>query len=396
MPNWRGRNPEDPAIFFIFFSILLWNLVSKALNLKRQEIYQVQKLLVLLFQSKTPRNFNRMASRAKLAHSFTGPVVSLDLVDKSILLELATNCRVTYQTIATRLNLTVNAVKKRVLKLQEDGIIQRYYIYLSLAMMDAEWLLARITLEDTHFDPSFLDTIGAHPMVFSAGYLSDGSALVWAEYVGAKGLADIGRFLRQQPGTSNVEIHTLIADRGLKIDLTPSHLKVLRCLREDARVPVSEISRQTGLTPRRIRGIIEDYHGKVGTPIETVVDKQYKPDIQISKAVLHFRIYWDLNAGGGNAFVLRANWEEGKGSPEEIVQYFKDHFPLEFWFSFIAATEPIIYCVFIINHIRESEKLLPVIRNAPNTTKIEIWLSYPLRKYIGLRESLIDDMLKGQ
>jgi len=52
-----------------------------------------------------------------------------------------------------------------------------------------------------------------------------------------------------------------------------------------------------------------------------------------------------------------------------------------------------MYCVFIVNHIRESEKLLPVIQKAPNTSKIKIWLSYPLQKYIGLKESLIDEML---
>ncbi|MFX1509219.1 MAG: winged helix-turn-helix transcriptional regulator [Promethearchaeota archaeon] len=317
----------------------------------------------------------------------------MDIVDKSILLELATNCRVTYQTIATRLDLTVNAVKKRILKLEEEGVIQRYYVYLSLAMMDAEWFLARITLSDTHFSPEFLDRIGAHPSVFSAGYLSDGSILVFAEYIGAQGLSELGGFLRQLPGVANVEIHTLIADRGQKIPMTDGHLKVLRSLREDARMPISQISEQTGLTPRRIRSVIQDFHGKVGTPIETLVDKEYKPEISQSKAALHFRIYWDLNAGGGNAFVVRTNWEEGKGSPEGVVQYFKSHFPFEFWFSFVAATEPIIYCVFIVNHIRESEKILPVIRKAPNISKVEIWVSFPLRKYVGLRESMIDEMI---
>jgi DNA-binding Lrp family transcriptional regulator len=317
----------------------------------------------------------------------------LDIIDKSILLELATNCRVTYQIIANRLDLTVNAVKKRILKMQEDGVIQRYYVYLSLAMMGAEWLLGRLSLADSHFSPDYLDIIGAHPSVFSAGYLSDGSILVFAEYIGARGLSELGGFLRQLPGITNVEIHTIIADRGQKIPMTPDHLKVLKSLRVDARMPISKISVQTALSPRKVRDIIQDFHGKVGTPIETLVDKDYKPDIQQSKAAFHFRLYWDLNAGGGNAFVVRTNWVEGQGSPEEIVQYFKKHFPLEFWFSFIAATEPIIYCVFIVNHIRESEKILPVIRNAPNISKVEIWVSYPLRKYVGLRESMIDEMI---
>ncbi len=317
----------------------------------------------------------------------------MDMVDKSILLELATDCRVSYQTMATRLGLSVNAVKKRILKLQDIGVIQRFYVYLSLAMMEAEWFLARLTLRDTHFDPSFLDTIGANPMVFSAGYLSDGSILVWAEYIGSKGLAKIGNFLRQLEGVANVEIHTLIADRGRKIDVTPSHLRVLQCLRENARMTISEISERTRLTPRRVRGILQDFHGEIGTPIETLVDKEYKPNISQSQAAVHFRIYWDLNAGGGNVFVLRAYWDEGTGSPSEIVTYFKQHFPFEFWFSFTSANEPILYSVFIVNHIRESEKLLPVIRKAPNTSKIETWLSYPLRKYTGLRESLIDEMI---
>lgn len=315
------------------------------------------------------------------------------MVDKQILLELGTNCRTSYQAIANKLSLSVNAIKKRVIKLVELGVIQRYYIYLSLAMMDAEWLLARLILDEKHFDPQFLDDIGANSNVFAAGYLSDGSVLVWAEYIGAQGLADVGGFLRKLGGVTDVELTTLVAERGNKIELNRSQLKVLRCLQEDARMSISEVSKRTRLTPRRVRKILQEFQGDVGSPIETFVDKKYPAHVGPSQASIHFRIYWDLNAGGGSVLLNRVKWHEGKTTPAEIVRFLKSEYPFEFWFANIAANEPLLYSVFIVKHIRDAEKILPKIQQLPHISSLETWVSYPIRKFGGLRESLIDDML---
>ncbi len=171
------------------------------------------------------------------------------------------------------------------------------------------------------------------------------------------------------------------------------NLQVLKGVREDTRMPITKISRRTGLTSRRIRRIFQEFHGEAGTPIETVVAEKSKTDLGHSVAAVHFRIGWNLNAGGGLVFVFRVNWDEGKGIPDEIVSYFAKQLPFEFWFAFRSATEPILYSVFIVNHIHDSVKILPILNKAPHTIRKETWVSFPLRKYIGLRESIIDKMI---
>ncbi len=69
------------------------------------------------------------------------------MVDKRILLELSTNCRTPYQGLAKKLDLTVNAVKKRIDKLLSRGIIAKFVLYPSLAMLDAEMMLAILKLD---------------------------------------------------------------------------------------------------------------------------------------------------------------------------------------------------------------------------------------------------------
>jgi DNA-binding Lrp family transcriptional regulator len=177
--------------------------------------------------------------------------------------------------------------------------------------------------------------------------------------------------------------------------MTQTHLQVLSCLREDARMSISDISRQTGLTKRSVSRVIQEFQGQTKTQIETLVGKQNGTEIAKLKPALYFRIYWDLNAGGGFTLVARVKWDVGKGKPEEIVKYFQKHFPLEFWFAFAAATEPVLYSVFVVDHVRTAEKLLPKIKKVPHKSSLEIWISYPMRKFIGLRESLIDEMLEN-
>ena len=55
----------------------------------------------------------------------------VDLVDKQLLIELGGNCRLSYQTLARYLGLTVNAVKKRINKLVDTGVIDHFAIMIN-------------------------------------------------------------------------------------------------------------------------------------------------------------------------------------------------------------------------------------------------------------------------
>ncbi|MFX0078197.1 MAG: winged helix-turn-helix transcriptional regulator [Candidatus Hermodarchaeota archaeon] len=317
----------------------------------------------------------------------------MDLVDKSILLELSANCRISYQSLANKLDLTVNAIKKRIAKLTETGVIQRYCVYLSLAMLDAEILLAIIKTDGTRTEDDFLDELGANPMVYGASYLVNWDVLLFAEYVGSDGLAKLGKFLRQHENVKEVEMHTLQSEKGSKGEFSRSDLKVLRCLAEDARMSVAEIARQTGLTPKRVRKIIQKMLGEGGSTPEWAIEKTSIGDYRTSQACIHFRLWWDLNAAGGTAFLIRIGWDEGKGSLGEIVDWLKKEFPIEFWYAYALASEPTMFTVYVVEHLREADQICKRIQQGPHVNTIEAIFGYPGLKYKSLRETRLEELL---
>lgn len=317
----------------------------------------------------------------------------MDPIDKGIILELARDCRASYQQLANQFKITVNAIKKRVNRLVGLGVIQRFLIYLSLAMIDAEALLAIISTDGSQDQEVFIEKVAANPMVFGAGNLSDGSTLVYAEYVGSTGLAELDQFLHGLEGVVDVEMHTIMADHGIKRDLTLSDLKVLRCLREEPRMPISEISQRSRLTPRRVRTTINQFLGGGGSLPEMFLIQRKRAEIQGSTACVHFSIYWDPNAGGQTAFMTRINWEETKGRPYEIVDWLKDKFPNEYWYSFASASQPTLFSVFVVDHMREARRITQSMRDAPNVEYIETLITYPIKSFPGLREGKLEEML---
>ena len=318
----------------------------------------------------------------------------VDPVDKQILLQLVMNCRTTYQTLARKLGLTVNAIKKRIDKLIELGIITRFTVYLSLAFLGGEMSLTILSTNEGSKSQEFLNKIGANPMIFAASYLSDGRLLVWAEYVGAKGLDELGRFLRSIEGVTETDMHTLIYEKGERCDFSLSDLKVLRCLREDARMSIAEIARQSRLTPKRVRKTLQRFLGDGGSMPEFFTPSTSQRDARTLHACVNFRIAWDLNAGDGICFIVRVDWNADNKPRGEIIELFEKRFPENFWYALASASKPTLFCVFVTGHIREAEPLVHKIGLIPDVVSVEALFGYPTIHYVGtsLRDTLIDEM----
>jgi DNA-binding Lrp family transcriptional regulator len=321
--------------------------------------------------------------------------VMVDLIDKTILLVLSANCRTTYQTIARNLDLTVNAVKKRIKKLISSGIITRFYLYPSLAMLDAEMLLAILRIDQQSRNDEFLDLLGSNDMVYAVSFLSNWDVLVFAEYIGGKGLADIGRFLRQSPGVQDVELHTLILERGSKCKITEMGLSVLQSLNEDPRMSISELSKRSKLSPRRVKLILDTFLGEGGSTPEFIIGRQSIGDYRTSMACFHFRLIWDLNAGGKTAYINKIRWDEGKGDMGKIVEWLRSEFSEDFWYGYASASEPVIFTVFVIDHIRDARHIAKKISEGPDIIEVRPLFGYPTKRFPGLRDVWLEEILKS-
>ena len=208
---------------------------------------------------------------------------ALDEIDIAILREMNTNCRASYRALAQKTGLSPNAVKHRLAKLVDDGVIARFAIKLSVEMAGFDCFLAFVLTDGTEKISDFTSIIGEMPMVYhvsALACLSGGAYLLAGEYSGPVMLAELGAFLRGLEQVQSVELHTMLTTdlhAGHKTEFSKSQLKVLRCLIQDPRMKISEISQMAGLTPKTVRRSLKEL---------------------IESGGVHFSSSFDMAAGG--------------------------------------------------------------------------------------------------
>jgi|GEM_PF-1403985 len=321
-------------------------------------------------------------------------VVGMDPIAKNILLELSVNYRASYQTIAKKLNLSVNAIKKRIQKLKSDGIIRGGLVLPMNSMLGMEDWVAILRTDDPIPSDTFLDTVGRHQLVSSASILTDGSILCFGSYSGAQGLQEIGTFLRQTPGVVSVEFHTILTEPGKRCELSVSDLKVLRCLRQDPRMSLADIAKQTRLTPRRIRKIIRELIGENGSEPSLYLNWEPRGGSRPDEVCFKVSIHWNLNAGGYTAFVIIIRHEEGVEPRSKIVRVLKENYPVKFWYAYASAFEPVIFCVFVVEHMREVSEIINTIRHTPEAISANAIYGYPSRRFHSPIDGYFEQLFK--
>jgi len=237
-------------------------------------------------------------------------VVAVDEIDKRIILQLDENCRKSYEAMARKFGMTANAIKKRVNRLLDEGLIRRFIVGLSLEMIGAELVIALVQTDGTEFPEEFMKQIGesidaiqVSPVACGIGSLY----CVFAFATGPKGILELGGHLRSMKPTTNVDIHILVYPKGKKMELSKTHLKVLKALLEDPRMAISDISKRAGLTARRVRRALNEL--------------------------------------------------------QERYQH-------EFWSPFISATSPTIFARCVVEQLEKADQIMRQLKKAPFAEKI--------------------------
>jgi DNA-binding Lrp family transcriptional regulator len=297
-------------------------------------------------------------------------------MDKRILLALDENCRMSYQSLADMLGVTANAVKKRMDRLIETGVIEEYSIILKPEMMGSDYLVALISTDGSEDEDEFIEKLGAHLMIVQVGQVVTASGRLYflhCEYEGSEGLKDISSFLRTLDPVKDIELHTTLTQRGEKFEIKKLHLRVLKHLLENARMQVSEISKRSGLTSRRVSRAIQE--------------------MQDSNA-LWFAVRWNLSLGQNTEFYLKVEYDEQTSQMEEIDEWFRNRFPNLYWFSFYSALEPVLFAKFVTEHFRDAEEISRIVKDSLFCKKVDVLLSYPVKKFPRLGRIKIEGMIR--
>jgi DNA-binding Lrp family transcriptional regulator len=279
--------------------------------------------------------------------------------------------------------MTANAVRKRVTKLVEQGVIEEFKVILRPAMTGAEYLLALLKTDGSENEEQFLNELGNRRGVVQAGRrgvvqagliasTSGRTYLILAEYMGASGLMELRKFFGTFDSIKDIEMHTLLRQQGERIELTKLHLRVLQQLLIDARMSITDIASNAGLSAKRVRRALSD-----------ITDC----------GAFWLAVRWNLSAGADAEFYERIVIDEQKADRETVDDWLRTRFPDEYWLSFHSAVEPIVFAKFVTNHFRESEEVSRVIKQAPFVKSTSTLICYPVRKFPRLSTIILEEKL---
>ena len=296
----------------------------------------------------------------------------MDYMDKSILEDLSVNCRITYQALARKYDVSSNAIKRRIDRLIESGVIEKFTISLSWAMIDACTVVSHVYFDKQVNALDFVDMVGTNPLVHTVGADSYGCLNVAACYRDANDLAKLGEFLRSLEGVESVEIHPLLEKVGKKVEFTKLEIRVIAALQKRARMTISELAEKTGLTARRVRKILHGLKEKRG---------------------VHFTTMINWNAGDQTRVSFRVKWDETQTQREQIIEKVNEKYPKELVGVYPSSMEPLMWIEFMIDHMRDAEGIADWLTSNTSVMMMATIIPYPRKRYPCLRDLRLQEIL---
>lgn len=315
----------------------------------------------------------------------------MDLNDRVIITEVCSNCRVSYENLARKTGLSPGTVKNRVRNLIESGFFSQFRATLDIRLMDAESFQAIVITDGTENIDEFVNLIGASPMVghiSTMASVTGGAYLVWGMYAGIDNLSELGAFLRRIGEVQEVELHPLRkvkAPDGLhplrkikapngskKIRFTRTQRRVLHVLVKNPRIQLSDISQETGISPKTVRRALRE-----------ITDS----------GSVRFVARPDLASGSFVNLNIRISWDEKQISIDELTKWLREEYPLEFWDSFVSASAPVVFAEFMVSNLHHAEAISKRIRELPFVMSTTTLVSYSSAKFPYLAEIMLQEMV---
>ncbi|MHA2143385.1 MAG: winged helix-turn-helix transcriptional regulator [Candidatus Thorarchaeota archaeon] len=259
----------------------------------------------------------------------------MDKIDKDILRELFRyNCRASYRSLARKFGLSPNTVKNRVTKMINQGVILKFQVSLNNEMTGLELVFGLVFTDGTENSREFVSQIGSSPMItymLTLTSLEGGAYFIDAKCGGPNKLAELGTMLRGFDHVQHVELHMAFRPwKGRKIEFSKAQLKVIRCLRQDARMRIEEIAQKTGMASKTVRRILRELEPGNGL-------------------FYHCRV--DYSAGGVVDATLRIEWDDKMTSLDKMFDWIRREYDDDLWIVYISSTEPVMFACFMLDSI---------------------------------------------
>ncbi|MFX1369698.1 MAG: winged helix-turn-helix transcriptional regulator [Promethearchaeota archaeon] len=270
----------------------------------------------------------------------------MDKKDKAILRHLFMNCRASYRSLAKKFNLSPNTIKNRISKMCELGVIRKFQIW--YVNPDTIPFFGLIYTDGTENSEEFLSCVGKSRKIGYALTITTtegGAYFIEGGCDSPNDFAELRAMLGRIDHVVNVELHmTVFHRRGTKIEFSKPQLRVIRCLLQDARMRIEEISKRTGMAAKTVRRILKE--------------------LEQSKAI-HFSCRANLSAGGMVDCFLRIEYDDKKGSFDDVHSWIRGEYQSEVWWIFVSPSDSVMFASLVLDNVLELESISKRIREAP-------------------------------
>ena len=301
-------------------------------------------------------------------------MTKLDEIDKKILGILITDCRTPYREIAKSLGMSVTAIKDRVDDLVAGGVITEFIVRFSPAMIDCEVMIAWIKTDGKENRGQFISQIAENRGVIQIIPFYGGDYMVAVEYTSSLELANLTEVFRSNSHVSFTEIHTILMLRGKKTRLTNLQLRVLKALLKDARMSITDIVTETGLSVRIVRKTLRE--------------------LKESEAV-NFTLRWRLNVADRVTFLLKLRWDPKQTSRDEIINVLLKNYSGKFWEILSSANDPILFTAITVDNMNYVDRITTEIKSIPTILYSDAFIYRPAHNYKGLRRILLEEAVQA-
>ncbi|MGD0204041.1 MAG: AsnC family transcriptional regulator [Candidatus Bathyarchaeia archaeon] len=183
----------------------------------------------------------------------------MDKTDMNLIMLLSANSRVSYAELAEKLNLSVNAIHKRIQLLIETGVIRKFTAKVSLLSANAMVVFISGISQLGSFQ-DFPAKLEAHGSIY---WLAEGSGKflqIGAYLKNLSELVGLVEFLKKEVGLSEPTIGIMasipfqVTANPKSTDLTLCDLdyKIILSLRDDSRKAVSEVATEVGVSAKTV------------------------------------------------------------------------------------------------------------------------------------------------
>lgn len=298
----------------------------------------------------------------------------MDEVDIDIVIKLAQNSRMSFRDLADMLDLSVNAVHKRVQILQELGILNRFQASVSLRVFRPVVVLVCGVSQSLHLDET-VDELGKDPRIFKVIMAGGNMVYVHALLHDLSELQDTLDFIRKCGQVSNPSFGFFQLPEEDLPPLTTMDFRIVNSLRNDARKAVSDVAEELGVSTKTVRRRLSRLE---------------------NEGLIHLTIDFVPTASSDIITILHVKIPNAEDRKSCVPVLWNGCRPNVIGLSYLFDPHDILYCTLWTKNMRDMMRIVEKIQDDERVEAVMLNIFYNQRTFETWMDELIRERAKAR